>query len=233
MKDVYVMSFMGGTGGTFLAGILYLWLTQKQHPLIYSQFGDAHEGEIYRENWSRTDSVAYDTNQILTVVSPKYKITPFVVRQHFVLDPSIVPKNLQNYLQIKIVVHPKDQELIGAFRFFKWVLRQYNFMDTSVWDNIKERETNPNYLEGDELRYYINKLSLNCIPIGQDWTTHINDENNMSVTFHDIMFNKNKTLNILSERIAIPITPVISQSYDNYIYANQNLIRYKCPWIRF
>lgn len=239
MRDAYVVSYPNGACGTFISSLIYSWLTNKSLPLVFSQYGDAHENEIYRENWNRIDSEVYTTHQILSIVNPKNNFLPFVLRQHWEFDRNIALEKFPNYINIRITIRQADNELLSAFKFFKILLKNYNNLNSSQWNYLsKNNGLDPNELTEEQLRYYLSIIEKEHYNNDPYWDqNNYNSElflnNEFMIKFNDIIFNKDKVLNYLSNILEKPITPVIEQSYKNYINANKNLINLKCPWINF
>lgn len=234
MRDAYIVTFAAGSAGTFIASLVYVWLDDRKIPLLYSQYGDAHGSEIYTENWNKLGKEVYQATQVFTKVGPLNTNKPFVVRQHFTFNASYAKEKYPSYLNIKVTIHPRDKELLGAFKFFKIILRDYNLKNSIYWDDLKEEDIDPNELSGDKLKYYCDKVALRIFNSEFNCTPNKEDQNvfhRVTISFHDIIYNKNKILDILSERLEKPINPIVVQTYDNYLNANRNLIRYKCPWI--
>lgn len=239
MRDIYIVSYQNGACGAFIASLIYIWLTNRAHPLVFTQYGDAHENENYRENWSRVDSEVYVSNKMLKILEPKHKSLPFVIREHREPNREIVKLKYPNYLNIRITTTSADYKLLTAFIFFKITLRNYNDLNPGPWSRLtKGSYIDPNLLNSEELKYYLSLLEESFLDKNPYWQeenfTKTSESNNeYMLKFNDIIFNKDLVLNYLSKLIEKPIIPVIEQSYKNYINANKNLINLKCPWINF
>lgn len=237
MRDIYIVSYQNGACGAFIASLIYIWLTNRDHPLVFTQYGDAHENENYRENWNRTDSEVY-SNRMLGILEPKFKQMPFVVREHWEFKRDQAVQKFPNYCNIRITTTPDDFELISAFVFFKIILRNYNNLDPGQWARLsKGSYTDPNTLNQEDLRYYIKLLEETFVDKSSYWReenfdTNLFPDNEYVLKFSDIIFNRDKVLNFLSKITENPTIPLIEQSYKNYINANKNIINYKCPWIK-
>lgn len=239
LKSAYFVCFSGCTSGSFISSLIFTWLDDYKHKIAFSQFGDTHDSEIFKDNWHDCGTEAMEHvnfKQPIAYIRKLYEQKPFVLRQHNRLNHNIAKQYIgDNYLNIDISFNPEtDYQILGAFTWFKHVLRDYALNSPNYWNGLKEKDVDPYTLKGDELKYYINKLIelkgfKNYVP----WTKPEEHENTINLRFSEILFSKDRVLERLSNAIERPIIPHITQIYDNYLFINRTLVRHHCPWIYF
>lgn len=242
MRDAYIVTYPTGGSGTFISSLIYIYFDTPNEPLIFSEYGDAHnnDNEIYKKNWKNIDKSEIYSNRMLGRVEPKNKSLPFVVSEHFKFKRTQALEKYPNYCNIKITLTENDRELVSAFMFFKLGLRFYNnYSDSHFWAKFSNgSQSDPNNLNENELKFCINLIKEKDISEfskfkEENFEKNLFPNNEFMLKFNDIIFNKNKVLNYLSEILERPTTSIVEQTYDNYIMVNKNLINCKCPWIKF
>jgi hypothetical protein len=254
MKDVYVVTFHAGTGGTFLSTLLYSWLSDtdlSSKPFREDVYASSHHLEdIVESNHSQimVPGVNYrgkpcmihsSQTQALLFVDPIDKNKPFVIRQHFPIDLDIINDKYPDYLNFNIYFTPDDIEVVCANMFLKNIVNTYDpDLKQNNWSYISIGHSDPRNLTIKEREFYIKRLARH-LHNTQETGHHANFikpctlNQTINISFAQLMTQPEKVLNILEKGLDIPPPDHVHLLYQNYLNANLLMLNKFCPWIDY
>lgn len=237
IRDLYLVSYIGGTSGSFIASLVWVWLTDDT-PMGITEYGEADYSNFVNnytiKNFDHFNG--YKTNK------PKDENLPYVIRAHGDVDVGWINEHYRNNIIFNIVHDSRNRNRIVANNIFKIIWRSYDKKQNSLfptWEdllrlsNITFKTANECTIDDnltlinffrDDLQGDLDQIGLlNCNP---------NDPNIINLSFWDIIYDKEKILNIISKGLNRPRTRKIVKMYDEYLAAQEEFINKVAPWIR-
>ena len=243
--EAYMINYPGGTYGSFITGIvlMLLGIIPKNKKIIFSTYGNAHDLSSYvTTNYKRTD-VSIVVDQMYELVEPIDPQAPLVMKSHMFPDWD---KMFYYYPKCKNIIITRIQEdLLRASGnlFFKNIIEEYynekNIHGKYSWYTLKSRNTeyfkknninSPDDLTPATTQELISRMVSNK----QSPFDHLNSsvrENVFYIQMSDIIRNKNKVLLFLKHITGREVTPQIIETYDQYLKAQDVLVKTKMPWV--
>ena len=237
IRDLYLVSYIGGTAGTFIASLVWVWLTDDT-PMGITDYGEADYANFVN-NYTVSNFDHFDG---YTTCKPKDVNVPFVLRAHGSVDVEWINKHYRNNVIFNITHDYRSKSRIAANNVFIIIWRTHvkkQKPSYPTWEDLLKLNNIPfkaaNDCVGDENKALIecvrDKLQgtlsqiklLNCDP---------NDPNIIHLSFWDIIHDKEKVLNQLGQGLNKPRTKKIEKIYDDYLKAQDEFIDEVAPWIR-
>lgn len=220
--EVYLVSYCWGTCGSFISSLIYDFLFNPEEVIPFSKEGNSHERLINcHNNWNvrqeyNTHPFRREVGFIYDHISPINSNKPLILLDHRfpVFDNlfSIYPK----CKNIIISFTPKDVPRIKGNTFYKLKLLKSNSLET-----VQDFNTYKHNIAAIEEKFM--NLDLKC-PV--EYSKNIN-----VLPMYDIIHHKEKTLMLLSQVTQRPITKKITEIYNQYLEAQDELVRTKMPWV--
>lgn len=216
--ETYLVSYCWGSCGSFISSLIYDFLFEYEPIIPFSEAGNSHNRAVScSKNWSVRPTATLSKRLFLqgkgiyNFVSPLNPNKPLIMLDHnfpnFDELFSIYPK----CKVIVISITPSDIPRVKGNLFYK-VLEPDGILT----------EFNPN----DKFRVADNFMNVNVTYSGE------HSDNITVLPIYDIIHCKKKTLSLLSQITGKPITEKIVGIYDDYIAAQENLVRTKMPWVK-
>jgi hypothetical protein len=218
-----------GTSGSFISYLISLFLgdtTIKK----FSNFGNAHNLSKYALNRKIThDSTGTDQkSNNITFPDPRVSTIPIIFQSHkeHMEDFNTLMDKYPLAKLLLIQYDMDDLELVELNLFYKVFVDSWgkNSEIIEYWENIKhhfDTDDIPSTIPSDKVLMGI-RSKIKCItsisyPYGT--TSEINDDRVVTYKFKDILIDKQKTLEMLSQLTSSPIPSLIEENkiYDNYI----------------
>ena len=243
--ETYMINYPTGVYGEFIAGIvaMLLKIIPDDRKIEFSEYGNIPVFDEYKfSNYTRTDIPV--PNQMYDFVEPADPTKPLLLTSYmFPLWDDL----FYYYPKCKnIILTTRQIDLIvqSGNLFFKNVVDEYyneqNPYGKLPWETLKSRRAslfeqyNINVPE-DLTPVRIQALLQRYLSVGRSFyegqSPTIDVPNVFYLSMNDIIYNKNKTLTLLSHVTNSSITPRILETYDRYLAIQEELIRKKMPWI--
>jgi hypothetical protein len=225
---VYMIYYAPGTSGRFLVYLISLFLGNKTIQ-EFSNFGNAHVPNSYFMNRTLPYDLIGSRHQPNTsrFPDPRDITKPIIFQSH--KEHMDVNSLLDKYPLSKILLIQysiEELELVEMNLFYKVFIDSWG-----SWPGIREHwEGVKHYFNTDELpstipsdkvllgiKSKIKDISTISYPYGED--SEIDDSRIVTYKFKDILRDKQKTLEMLSDLTSSPIPSIIEENkiYDNYI----------------
>lgn len=247
---MYLVSYQAGTSGTFIAGLLWNWITNDHKQFDFSNYGNSHNNTDYEDNWS---TIPESYNLWDTIY--KYKIEPVDKSKPVILTSHVPPiydqleKMYDDVNIINVTYTDDDKGCIAANWFYKVIVAQIVNPDTKekydysmwLWEYLRTEAG---------IDKHISELTLDeakrCITI---WVNHkdslrVPEQNIIDgvyfaplrkgdtiIPYYDLLTKRDKVLSQLSEVVKRPITDWVTNTYDDYIQTQKKLFDEKAPWL--
>ena len=242
--ETFLINWLGGTCGAFISMLTYnILFPNCKIKISPSKYGNAHTNQqiitlLYRFNNETFINDNY--THPYEIVDPKFPNSPLVLFDHAIPKLNIF---FNKFPVGKIIVIRFDKRMVPLLHgnlFFKNTL-ELELTDNGHWNRLKKQN---DYLSEYDLPHDIPPETIEYML--KEFSKNYNIENYYSeqyippkeysdrfcfVNFYDIIFNKSKVLNQLSEITNRPITDFVSNQYDIYLEKQHELINTKLSWI--
>ena len=237
IRDLYLVSYVGGTAGTFIASLVWVWLTDDT-PMGITDYGEADYANFVQnytiKNFDHFGG--YKTNHPIDVN------IPFVVRAHGEVDVAWIDEHYPNNIIFNITHDDRNRSRIAANNVFKILWRVYKKKQNSLyptWADLLKMVDLPFKAANDCNVDECKKLIVHMRDIVQGVLFQIDVKNSkpdasnvVNISFWDILYDKEKVLTTIGKGLNRPRTKKIEQIYDEYIKAQKEFIEQVAPWIR-
>ena len=245
--EAYMVNFHGGSFGSFITVLILLFLdiVKEDKDIKFSTYGNAHNLARQRlANHNRTDTTEMRYHQVYDTVEPIDPLSPLVMSSHkfpvwddlFYYYPKC--KNV-------IVTHNySDLPRLSGNLFFKTLVDEYyneeNLNGKTIWEEFKIRRSDVELFKNSNIE---TPLDLSQSDIKMLLSRFISPNNNFRgeniidrpnvfyLPMSDIIHNKNKTLKMLEQITNCKVTPLIIETYNKFLLAQENLVKTKMPWV--
>ena len=238
--ETFLINWLGGTCGAFISMLTYnILFPNCKIKISPSKYGNAHTNQqiitlLYRFNNETFINDNY--THPYEIVDPKFPNSPLVLFDHAIPKLNIF---FNKFPVGKIIVIRFDKRMVPLLHgnlFFKNTL-ELELTDNGHWNRLKKQN---DYLSEYDLPHDIPPETIEYML--KEFSKNYNIENYYSeqyippieysdrfcfVNFYDIIFNKSKVLNQLSEITNRPITDFVSNQYDIYLEKQHELINTK------
>ena len=246
--DTYLVNWTGGSSGAFILSLLYSFLYSKVNENHISDSGNAHEVafEIITNNWKnpafRRTNFRLNQIKIYDVIDPLDETKPLILYNH-------VPPNLEKLFakypkckHIRISVCDKMLPRTQGNLFYKTTYEHYDVSQLR-WDRMVFQHS---YLNGytpqncpqELIRRYIEDTCKIWPAMASDnyYTEYYEipldfRDRVITVPYYDIIYNRDKILDLLATLTDKPIRQDIVDFYDIYLAKQKWLMQEKMPWI--
>lgn len=251
MNDRYIISFVAGSSGRFLASILWNIIHDDNSNIQFTKYNSAHCKHPWTENW----------NEKIQYGSPWYVNGPDAFKKFDFIGDS--PKGLitthsypdwetirQKFPTIKTIIikyEPEDvPELIGNIMYKNGF--DLTFEDAErksityqeilqIYKDIYNKEYDGHEFTLEYFEPIFNKMLEYMGPKFLSWTrfmtTPIPDDfvdSTMVISYKEL-FNIDEMLERLRVFTGHTITPVTRESYNLYVNNRNKLVKEKMPWL--
>lgn len=138
------------------------------------------------------------------------------------------------YVQSVFHKHETHTNAVWAHGWWKYMKSVNGFEDRDTPADLTSSEVKrciDNWMKDPTSLYEDPKFYVNGIHFTTDTTNIRPDTHSLSIPFKKLLTDKDKVLHLISDIIKKPITNDVVNNYDNYIKAQQRLIRQHIPWI--
>lgn len=244
--ETYLINWLAGGCGAFITMLVYnIVYPNMEIKISPSKYGHAHTNQqvipntlyIYNENFVQDDySHSYKT------VDPISPIKPLILYDHVVPDLDILFDRYTKAKNIVIRVSDKMIPLLHGNVFYKTTMDfDYTLRKNTYWEQLKRNYT---FLKDYDTPYnappeVIEKIIRN-ISDGYVVEEYYSDryippkeysDRMYFIDFYDIIFNKTKVLNQLSEITNRPISEFVNEQYDIYLKTQLDLLDNELAWM--
>jgi hypothetical protein len=246
--EAYMVNFHGGSFGSFITVLILLLLdiVKEDQDIKFSTYGNAHDLARQRlANHNKTDTTDMRYHQVYDTVGPVDPLSPLVMSSHkfpvwddlFYYYPKC--KNI-------IVTHNySDLPRLSGNLFFKTLVDDYyneeELNGKTIWEEFKMRRSNtalfknnnietPLDLPQSDIKMLLSRFISSTSNTFRDKNT-IDRPNVFYLPMSDIIHNKNKTLKMLEQITNRKVTPLIIETYNKFLLAQENLVKTKMPWV--
>lgn len=237
METLYLVLFLGGTGGNFIEQLISMILNGKSDDIVIANDASAHAPHVkyrcrmspgYFENYSNIDK-AY--KHIDIEYSEKYGI---------ILD-HIVPNwnelfSLYPNTQVIVITVPEKNLVprITGNLYFKTVLPE-----SMGWLDLKSNTEFSIYNSPDDVpdeilkRYFYTMIDSYDDLYGHPFNgkEKFDDPRIHTISYYDMLYNPSIVLDTLSKVTNKDIPPGLMTEYQKYLDAQDKLVREKMSWI--
>jgi hypothetical protein len=243
--EAYLVNFHGGSFGSFITGLILLFLDIVKEDIKFSTYGNSHDFAKQRlSNYNRTDTTEMRYHQVYDTVEPIDPLSPIVMSSHkfpvwddlFYFYPKC--KNI-------IITHNhSDLPRLSGNLFFKTLVDEYyneeNPNGKTIWEEFKERRSGTELFKNNNIETPLDLsqgdikmlLSRFISPNNKFSSKNIIDRPNVFyLPMSDIIHNKNKTLKMLEQITNCKVTPFIIETYNKFLSTQENLVKTKMPWV--
>jgi len=252
--ETYVVAFEAGASGNFIKTLLYQFI-YGQLPYTNSQYGKSHNGYNRLKNYDDTLRLSvqkssdrpYDHSQPAKTVdriepfnyiinNPKDPLQPFITVEH--LQPDF-ERLFTKFPLAKVLIITVPEDLgprVGGNIFYKTIIDDYetNKWYKERWVRYKEenielanfshpKEVPINLIELVTKRY---KPLIPQVIVPKEYTQNV-----FIITLKELLYDKDKVLNILKSMTNKPITAHHKKYYDLYLEKQQELVKNYMPWV--
>jgi hypothetical protein len=244
MKNAYIVTFHAGTGGTFLSSLIYSWLADidlTNKKFTADAYASAHHLEdIVESNHSQVlipkgnYMIHSSETQALAFVKPINKFLPFVVRQHYLVNTTIVEQQYPDYQQFHIYFSPDDIDLLAANIFLKNILKNYN--PTNIHNRYRFNGLDPRKFTFEQQKKQIKLLAKHFHNNYSQLKSFMEPcliDKTINIPFAQMMKQPATTISTLKKALGLNMPVHIPFLYQQYIDANKAMIEKKCPWVNF
>jgi hypothetical protein len=251
MNDKYIISFVAGTSGRFLASILWNIINDATSDIQYTKFNSAHYQHPWTENWN--EKVQYGSPWYVNGPDA-FKKFDFVgdsnkglITTHSYPDWEVIRQKFPTIKTIIIKYKEEDiPELIGNIMY-------KNGFDLTFEDKYRKSMTFQNILkiykeiynkdyDGHEftLEHFepiFNKMLGYMRPDFLSWTRFITTpipddfvDTTLTISYKEL-FNSEIILEKLNVFTGHDITDATRESYNLYVNNRNKLVKEKMPWL--
>jgi hypothetical protein len=252
--EAYIIAFEAGASGNFIKTLVYQFL-YGQLPYINSTYGKSHNFYNKLRNYDDTIRMvmaagrinSYDHSQPAEYVTaiepfnylsnnPRDPLKPFVTAEH--LHPDF-EKLFYKFPKAKALIITVPNELgprVGGNIFYKTMIDDY---ETNKW--YKERWIRYK-VENPELADFSHPqdVPIDLIEmVTKRYTPLITEvvvpeqyvQNVFIITLKELLYDKDKILNIIKNMTNKPITSYHRKYYDSYLEKQKELVANHMPWV--
>lgn len=252
--ETYVIAFEAGASGNFINTLLFQFL-YGQLPYRNSEFGKSHHSygllknylEIRRLSLIKSDQRPYDHSlpaefavNILPynylVYDPKDVTKPFITLEHIVPDWDALFTKFPNGKCIMITVPEELGPRVGGNVFYKTIIDEYetNKWYKERWVRYKvenpelQKYQHPQEVPIDEIELVTKryKPQIPYVDVPEKYTRNV-----FIMTLKELLYEKEKVLNLLHTVCGKPITKFHHRYYDSYLQKQKDLVEKYMPWV--
>jgi len=209
--DFYMVSYMNGTSGSFISSLICDFLYGVDNTK-FTEEGEAHNRltrcwyNLKINGNKQREFFLINSYPPYEIVMPLHPLNPLVVNTHW---------------------FPDFEKLFSIYPKAKPIIITYNVADIP---RIKG-----NFYFKHLAKFGTNHDSIINFPLFIEFKDDYNivsPKPYYTIAMHDILYNKDKTLNLLSEITNRPITDEIKNIYNEYLKKQEMLVEQKIPWIK-
>ena len=249
MNDTYIVSFVAGTSGRFLANILWNMINHSTTETKYTMFNSAHYEKPWTENWDvklNEPSIEWSVNGPTAYNIFNFTSNIGIMTSHTYPDWDVIRERFPK-TKIILVTYDEDDipEIVGnlmyknGFDLFFADKNRKSMTFNSICEIYKEL-FNEEFKEQDltlyKLEQIFNKMLDFWKPKMLSWVKFMDSpvptdlvDRTLIIPYKDIY--NSSTLDALIDLTGHPINDKIKKSYDVYVENRDKLIKEKMPWI--
>jgi len=209
-NDTYLISFETGTCGVFIKTMLEQIIAQD-HPAYQEvlEFPNSHAHDVNFFKRPLMDDHFYtfvaseyegEINSYQSAISVNHD-KPLIYRDHMVPNWDLLFSKFSNSKNIVITFSEDMVEYVATFRYHKYESQFEWAKETDMW------------------KWHIDKFPFSYkYPLVKPKQY---EDRIIEIRFKDILFNKEKVLNVLANITNRSIPNFVNESYDNYLNAQQ------------
>lgn len=237
METLYLIIFLGGTGGNFVEQLMSMMLVGKSNNMIIANDASAHTVNI---RYQCRMSNEYFQNHLNIDNAYKYIDSGYSEKYGILLD-HLVPKWDELFSMFPnsqtIIITVPEKKLaprIAGNMYYKTIN-----VNTHAWHELKNNDIFSIYNSPDDVPVNLLQTHFNDIVNYYDkiYTAPFNgsitysDNRIHTISYYDMLYNPSIVLETLSRATGKDVPSGIMIEYQKYLDAQDKLVREKMPWI--
>lgn len=243
--ETYIINWPAGASGSFIASLVAHFVHDDFNSVV-SDNGNSHSGKdqivnnwyIYPDIFARS----YTIDQTHLYIAPRDDTKPFILFDHVIPEWDQLSYQYPKFKNIRVTITPNEVIRMFGNLFFKQFVEEYKPNDPTHerWLNVKQfhpylaKFDRPDEVDEENIKRYLEDCANYHIP--EQWTEDciLPEQYKDKITlvkFYDVIYNKDKVLETISDITEKPITDKIEDFYQAYLEKQQKLVNTRMPWL--
>ena len=234
-NETYLVGFPSGAGGNFIALLIWCLIHNDYSTIIDFPFGHSHLfPNLDKNNIAKIYYPASPTTDLYAdeLIEPGVCL----IIDHSLPDLTRLIKKFPNVKNIIITISPNMYHRVAANFYFKNIAQKDPLSEIEkYWMGVPG--VTPDFFKYDlsniphfELNEKFNNVASSYhwhVGLFKDGATTYPQNNAVSIRYYDLIHNKERVLETLSQITQRSISPYIHTVYENYLAAQRKLL----PWL--